>query len=761
MKKTFLNKLLVGFSALLFFAYTIIYACGGGDNWNWWADKSNFTPETFVDESYTPLFLSSDVFYTNGYYGFDTAHNSRFNTEIISDWSTYVNKKINNETLHFFITVDSSDVELTGINNFIKSNKPNAFSKKWASQLDYNDKKTKNLLEFLSIAKKIEKASVGSHYWSYEPEVNQNKVDSKTIAALEKRFHSETDAFLKNRYWFQTVKARFYSADSISVVKFFNATESTIPKNTLYYRALAYVAGINYKQKNYALSNYQYSIVFDKCPAMRIVAAYCFHPQEATDWNQSLAMAKSNEEKAALWAVQGYYRNEVEAIEKIYDLQPKSEHLDYLLTRLINVQEANTNPDFNGITVKQNRKLTKDTLNKAAINLVDRIAKSGKTSKPYLWNIAAGYMQTLNENFKQAEVYFDLAEKQMPKTDLAKNQLRLLRFVNNLSSMDELNSKNEAIIVSDLNWLYFELPKNEKDENVFRYYNASSWSKKYISAMYKSQKNKVLGELFDRNNDFYIDNVDLEAMKSFLKKSNKSEIEQIAVKIYDLKLDDLYKHQAVMATFKDKISDAIEFMKQTDSVKYEQFPGNPFNGNIKDCNQCDYVAKQKRKYNQLEFLTTIKIMQDNIEKGEDVYNNAMLIGNAFYSITHFGNGRSFHETEIIGYGCCPDSYSERYKELITNCTLAKSYYQKALAAATNDEQKAKCHYMLAKCERNDYYLNKYVGENAWWGYDRDKFNFRAWNGFKALKKDFSKTKYYQDVIRECGYFDVYINGPRP
>lgn len=760
MKKTFLNKLLAGFSAFLFFTYTIIYACAGGDDWNWWASNSNFTPETFVDNSYSPLFLSSDVFYTRGYYGFDTAHNSRFNDEIISDWSTYVAKKISTETLTFFITVDSSDVQLAGINSFLKSNKPNAFSKKWASQLDYKDKKIKNFVEFLSIAKSIEKASIGSDYWSYEPEVNQNKVDTKTITLLEKRFNSETDAFLKNRYWFQTIKAKFYSANSPSVLNFFTTTANSVPKNTLYYRALAYVAGINYKQKNYALSNYQYSLVFDKCPSLRVVSAYCFHPQETADWNQSLAMAKSNEEKAALWAVQGYYRNEIEAIEKIYELKPESEHLDYLLTRLINVQEGNGNRDYQS-TVQQNRKATKDSINPKAFSVVDRIAKSGKTSKPYLWNIAAGYMQTLNENFKQANVYFDLAEKQMPKTELAKNQLRLLRFVNNLSSMDELNSKNEAIIVDDLNWLYFELPKNDESENVFRFYNASSWSKKYISTIYKSQKNKVMGELFDRNYDFYLDNADLEAMKSFLHKSNKTEIEQIASKIYHLKLDDLYEHQAVMATFNDQISEAIEFMKKTDSVKYHQFPGNPFNGNIKDCNDCDYVAKQKRKYTELEFLTTIKLMQDNIAKGEDVYNNAMLVGNAFYSITHFGNGRSFHETEIIGYGCCPDSYSDRYKGLITNCTKAKSYYQKALLAATNDEQKAKCHYMLAKCERNEYYLNKYKGEDYWWGYDRDKINFKAWNGFKALKKDFSKTKYYQDVIRECGYFDIYINGPRP
>jgi len=81
---------------------------------------------------------------------------------------------------------------------------------------------------------------------------------------------------------------------------------------------------------------------------MRVVAAYCFKPQENSDWIQSLAMAKDNEEKAALWAIHGFYGDEQKAIEKIYELQPKSEHLDYLLTRLVNNQEqklSQYNPD--------------------------------------------------------------------------------------------------------------------------------------------------------------------------------------------------------------------------------------------------------------------------------------------------------------------------------------------------------------------------------------------------------------------------------
>ena len=128
MKTTFLQKLAIGFSAIGLFSYTVIYACAGGD-WDFWDDNSNFAPEVFVEKSYSPLFLSPDVFYTRDYYGFDTAHNGRFNDEIISDWSNYLDKKIDLETLKFFLTVDSSATELAGISKFISTKNQLIFPK--------------------------------------------------------------------------------------------------------------------------------------------------------------------------------------------------------------------------------------------------------------------------------------------------------------------------------------------------------------------------------------------------------------------------------------------------------------------------------------------------------------------------------------------------------------------------------------------------------------------------------------------------------
>jgi hypothetical protein len=386
--------------------------------------------------------------------------------------------------------------------------------------------------------------------------------------------------------------------------------------------------------------------------------------------------------------------------------------------------------------------------------LVTKIAQSDKTVKPYLWNVAAGYLETLNGNFKQADILFNKAESKMPKTPLAIDQVRLLKFVNNLSKIDQLNPENEKTILADLNWLYTELPKNSIDN--FRYENASQWSKNYLASLYRAQKNSVMAELFNHESAFYDNEKQLLDMKAFLSKENKTEIEKIGASIYEIKLADINYFQAVKATFQNKIAEAIVFMKQSEKLGKTVFYGNPFLGNIKDCHDCDHQAVQKKKYTMLDFLTIIKKMQDNTGKQVDAYNNNLLLGNAFYNISHFGNGRLFYEGNITGFGSSPEYFRDPIRDMIINCSVAKEYYGKAFATSKNNEQKAKTQYMIAKCERNDYYNKKYYSLNlSTWDIQDDKSNFIAWQGFKNIKASYSKTKYYQEIIHECGYFKTY------
>jgi len=749
MKKAFLSRLLAVFSAGILGIYGTIYACGGGD-WDWdWMYATNFTPETFVDKTYEPLFLSQALFYGDE----PMRDYTKFNEAIVSDWSGFLQHVMKAEDVQFFL-LDSSATDVTAVYDFIKSKKKSELSKKWAAKLKIKDKNVKGFFEFLYYAKQIETASVTVDFWSYEPVEYKYFNNATVLSDIENIYKNTSNEFLKKRWWFQTIKAYFYSGDKTKAVAFFKQTEGNVFKDVLYYRALAYIAGIQYKSKNYAESNYNYSIVFDRCPEMRDVAVFCFHPQEQKDWQQSLAMAKNADEKAALWALYGYYGDEEQAIANIFEVKPQSEYLEFLLTRLVNRQEVKADLSFSDKTVAQNKAAIKDSISESARTLVVKIAQSEKVGKPYLWNTAAGYLETLAGNFSTAAAHFADAEKIMPQTELAINQLRLLRFVNTLSSFNTIDAQKEQKITADLNWLYQELPK--KENGVFRFQLASDWSKRYLGALYLENKNAVMSELFARKDNFYDNSQHLEAMKVFLPRANKTPMEQIAVAVYNVSIEDIYRYESVKATFQNKIADAIVLLQKSGSQD-TPFLGNPFNAGIKDCHDCDHQIQQKRKYSFMDFLLKVKEMQSKISKSEDIYTNSILLGNAFYNITHYGNGRIFHEGNIFGYAVTPFDFREHSRILATNCTVAKSYYQKALAAAKNDEQRAHCQYMIAKCERNAYYNDKAKKAENYWQVDDDGINFLAWNGFKSLKNNYSKTQYYQEVLQECGYFKTYIS----
>lgn len=743
MKTPFLKISLLLFSVGTLLFYGILYACG--PDWDWDYDgNSSFTPETFVDKSYSPLFFTNYQFFYG--IGSDTEHVTRFNEEVLADWSSFLKTNLSPKLVRYFLLESSSKV-VKEIRTFYANNKKTPLVIQWEKKIKLNDPKVKSFIQFMYYAQILEKASTDVSYdWNYQ---NQNRFDdTEWLKNIENKYETATDNFMKNRYWFQTMKGFYYNKNLAKASAFFEKTKASMPKNSLYYRALAYIAGLEYQTKQYAKANYLFSQVFDQCPPLRVVAANCFHPQEQADWEQSLKLAKTNDEKAALWAIQGYYGDEKLALEKIYALSPKSEHLHYLLTRIINIEEQKLAFDFVEKSIPEIKTAIKTAIDKDIQEKINKIAQEEKNSKPHLWHLAAGYLNTLTGHFDLAQKQYGFAEKQMPQTPLAKSQLRVLKFMNKWFALDKMQASDEQSLLADMQWLYVEC--NKKAAENFRFRSATDISKSYIAKLYRNQNNLLMSEIFFPQSGFYQNNNQLESMKSFLLQPNKTPFELLAQEIYPTKLSDIYDFQAVEMAFQNKIPQAVALMEQS-ATRNDKLYGNPFIGNIQDCHDCDHAEPQKVKYSRLQYLKTIKDLQTKLANNQNVYENALTLGHAFYNMTYFGNARVFYEGKINGYGL--DTYSR------SDCSNATTYYKKALAVATDKEQKALCHYMLAKCERNAYYTQKYEKDrtNWYWGGENDNINFLAWNGFKELKNNYSKTEFYQEVVQECGYFKTYIS----
>lgn len=749
MMRKFSNRSVIIFISIIMAGAGIVWACADGG----WDDGSNssFAPETFVDSSYAPFFYSDQFYYGIGH---DDAHIQRFNDIIVSEWQGYLGTPKGDSELRYFLLQARKGI-IDSVNQYFE-NASNPIPKEvaqFAMVKDRDNKKIKAFFNFLFYAKANESyAAVETHYWDYDTskKLVLSDADKLIRIGLETQFAKTKDRFIKQRYWFQIIRSYFFGTEYGTAIDWFEKYKNDFPQNVLYYRAMSYEAGAYYKQKNYSQANYLYSKVYDADPVFKTVAEYSFHPQNESDWNATLQLCRNNDEKATLWQLLGIYFDEQRSIKEIYKLDPKSEKLDLLLSRLINLEENRISGYSYGSDVS-GRITSKDSVKPQTLQLVERIADAKNTSKPYMWQLAAGYLHFLYENNAKASEYYALAKSSLPDTKLLQAQYRLLVFINQLASFKTLDAAAENKLLPDLEWLQ-SINTEKMGLQSFRYTTAYAWAKLDMSAKYKKQKELLKAECFDHKDTFYTDKKQVVVMKAFLQKANPSAFEQYCYTINPIKTADISEFQAIQLAFEDKITDAIALMKEGKGSGSELL-GNPFNGRIRDCHDCDHEAAQKIKYTKLSFLEKLKEMEDKVAVNEDVYANSLLLGNAFYNISYYGNARYFYECGVVGGDFLLYSFSPNmFDNMLVDNHKAMTYYKKALAAAQTDEQKAKCTFMIAKCTQNEMY-NTALRTNKDFSFG---YTYMGPVDFSAMQS-FKNTKYYQDVINECGYFRDYLH----
>lgn len=742
----YFKKCVILFSVFITSCIVIIIACSGID----FTYYSHFSPEVSdIDSSFEPMFISEELFYNYSEFEY---YSQRFNTNIIDEWSVYLEDRIPIKEIEYFLLDNNSTKEINELYaNVQNSNKSGILN----SRFSVIDSKVKGFIQFLYFAKQIEAISLQQlDVWDIEHGMKRFYASPEIIAELENRYHIESDPFLKNRYWFQVAKAKYYSIDKSSIISFFDKTKETVKKNNLYYRALSYVAGAHYKQRNYTLSNYLYSIVYYNCKEMRSIAAYNFHPQEQSDFDSSLQLASNNNEKIALWTLYGYYADELKAIREISKLDTKNEHIDFLLAHFINNEEKRLNSEAELKNAVEYKNILKENVNPEAVLLIDSIARQENTSRPFLWYMGAGYFQILAGNYKLADIYLEKSSKLISNKPLAVNQIRLLQLVNNILRIDSITKQHEEKLVSELDWLYNKCPNDSTKS--FRYNHTVSWSKYYLSSLYKSQGNHVFSEILDPSTNYYINQNNIDKMIEYFTKKDMSSWDSILIGQYEFTLSDLYDYVSIKNTYiyPENLDKAIYFMELSQHSN-DTLDCDPFLGRIKDICECTEGNIPNIRFTKIDLLRRMKDLQLLIAKGERTYEHYLALGNAFYNITYFGNSREFYFNAIINnYGIYIDPL---YKSWLLNSSIANTYFNNALQVANNNEQKALCVYMMSKCERNTFYTERYYED----GFLRDSYNqdtnYLAWNGFVKLKNEYSHTSFYKQVIKECGYFKSYIS----
>ncbi|QEM06366.1 hypothetical protein DIU31_023655 [Mucilaginibacter rubeus] len=746
-----LRKFLLVFSLCTLTIAGVIWACADSDD----SDYSVFAPEYFVNKQYSPFFYSSyEIYYGQGY---AESSNTRYNDIIVNEWDAHFNHQFSAASLKFLLLkatpgqVDSAYRKFTGALKTLPAKYPpintGTISHKMLAAF-YN---------YLKLAKSCESYTVNNEDYVWE-KVTPKQASVNLEATLFNAYNKETDPFIKERLWFQTVRYYYFAGGSLNakIVKAFEQFKTHFPKNLTWYRAWGYVAGYHYQQKNYALSNYLYSLCYDYTYKLKIPSFWSFHPQNETDWQATLKLAKTVDEKITLWHLLGAQYDEGRAIKEIVAINPKSEKLDLLLSRLINIREAGT------VSIETP---PVDSARKSRVNnrrLVESIALKNNTAKPYYWNLAAGYLNFLDSNYTAAGKFYTAARKQLPAGDkMLTAQSKLLDILLYVKTLKKIDATAEARLVEPLNWL-----ANLRDDKIeitdLRFKNAVTDCTFAISKLYKKQGNLIKQLCFDNNyHEFYNDSTNVSSLINLLNKPVKTPFEQAMLRYYPVEVNDLYYHQAVMLTYRQETQKAITWIKKM-KPDTTTFPGNPFNGRLVDCHDCDHAAPQKQKFTTMSFLQTLNAMETEIKDGKSIYRNAYLVANAYYNITYYGNARAFYEGDPVMPGAWSRYYyedEEKMNEKLTSMRIAIIYYELARKNAATDEQRARCTFMLSKCALNEIYNDpEFKGADKFADIKASQPVTNAYyKYFAQLKEKYNNTAYYKEALKECGYFRIYAD----
>lgn len=752
------RKFLLIFSVCTIAAGGIVWACSddGYDD----SLYSNLTPEAFVDQQYAPFFYASSV----SYYGYaEDDSNRRYNEIIIGEWEQYLDHKIPAADLKLLLCSTSLQ-GIDSVRQYTEGNLqrlPLILNGLKGSRV--NKTRLADFLSYLSLAKAAESFAVKSPAYYWDEKVTVVAPDAGLEVRLQHAFTSAKDAFVKERLWFQLVRFAYFkelaagsgNTAQSQVVSIFNEHAAAFPKNTIYYRALGYLAGHYYKSGDYARANYLYSLGYDFSSAMKIPSKWSFHPQEETDWQRSLAMAKTPGEQITLWQMLGLQHDEARAIQEIYAIDPRSEKLDLLLSRLINKTELNITYVFaDSLPAARNQELRKQK------ELVGSIARANRTSKPYFWNLAAGYLNTLTKDYPAAEAFYGRAKKQLPAGNkLLAAQYRILEWTLYLAQLKHIGPEEETQMTANLNWLA-DLRDRKDSLKDLRYNAALDQSITVLASLYAKQGELLKSNCFSSKTAYYADNDKVEQLKELLLKQKKSPFELAMLRYFPLTASDLYYHQGLMLTYREKTDQAIAMMEKSGKNAQFQLLANPFSIHINDCHDCDFDAVQQVKFTPLSFLREIKRLKTAVAEGKNAYVNTFLLADAYYNITHYGNARTFYQNAITGSSATsPLDIAVEFRPQFASSKLAEKYYLQARSLARTREQKTRCTFMAAKCERNEVYNANYFDKTKkhkyYWEFDL--IDIPAGKYFAELKKQYFQTRYYQEILKECGYFRKYAD----
>lgn len=759
-----------------------------------------FIEPNLMDEPYRPFFFTFQTYFT------DWEGEKFAKEENLKEWSGYFKNQGNSSDFeHLIYKTSTKEVEAIRDKNktaLSEKSQANTVIQRLLSQPD------EEFINYLIYAKSCEPLATKRDYvWDGKIDDETKQQHDNLIEEGLTAFHSCSSDFLKMRYAFQIVRLARYAMDWDETISWYNQLMPELGnvKSIIRYWTMEHFAGALYNKGDFAQSAYYFSRVFDKAPSRRFSAHRSFTIKTDEQWSKALEYCKNNEEQATLYAIRAIdpFSNAVEEMENIYTLSPKNQNLELLLIREIQKleyeqlgskyhenQKSNVVSRYDYENDKTHemfpRKGSNQYLN-ALLTFVKKTVAENTVERPHVWRLAEGYLNFINGEVENAvAIYEELDNKNVGSKNF-KHQVKIFKIAAVVENLKKVDSETEALAME-----YLPILKSVRPDFVYTGSVAEQANFILDKLAYLYQQQGEMGKAFlCHKHDFYnlLYHPDLSVVNDLIKmydrKDELSNFEKMLVKpvffkeSYDKDYNIVYKDEnpdirnqlldikGTILLANNQLDEAISVFNQLpDSYKNRttpiptgwEFPvenSDRFMLNRYDPFHLYLNNKTTHKPNASFDKLALAQRLDELERlsktdSDNAAEHLFKLGNAHFEMSYHGRSwraldyywseGGYKEKSRNVYSGFFDGFNARGNQSFRYNDNALEYLEKVmeLENGSNREWVAKACFVAASCK------------------SREEKNLRE-KYFNKLKEDYADTEFYQQAIKECGYFYSYVN----
>jgi tetratricopeptide (TPR) repeat protein len=703
-------------------------ACSGG-YYDWVDPYSVFDPDVLGDPALAPVYYDRDVSRYGGY-------NPGFGEDaLVADWHGYLAGAASDaDWRKVLFATTAADVE--ALQRRI-AGKPGALPKGFEhSSLGAQPAARPRLAAALAVVKlahDVEPSAMFASAW--DPTPGPSPPPALLAAATAGLTATAADPFLTQRYAFQAVRVLFYQRDWPKLVQFFDQHAAVLagPSPGLAWRARYYLAGALGKSGDHVRGDLELAHVHAHYAPLAGAAAGDFHPGNDVDWSAALAAARTVRDKTELWRIAGVRFDGIGAAREILRLDPKSDLIGLLVVRELARAESLAEASFQGDSDNAAGNHALADIEK----LVLQLAATPGVDRPWLASLAAGHLAARRGDLAATRTWIARALAGKPNdarvTGQAQASLSLALVATwkiDAAHERELAQAMRALSVADANQRRTIAEVRER-----------------LAKLYLAANRPLDAELLRPG---IIDETDRSAdppvakrrwvTAGFIKQliahvdHPVTEFDSFVAIQSSLSSQTLRYELALRDTLDGEFAAASQLFT-TAKLSSTRLSVDPFVTHIKDCRVCDEKKYAKAPWTHASVIARLaQLAPVAAGTGESAVDAAIQIGNALFNFTEWGNAR--------------DVLRATHQDS-SDTAPALRWYQRAYDLTKNKERKAMAAYLAAKAERGSVSslpsIDDANGElpvpHVWFG----------------KLKTLSDTRYYKDVVRECGTFQRWLS----